>query len=213
MLFGKMVGMHFSILTFLVADLTHSTMNEDGNSGNSNISVCDEHYVVPLNATEYLNDQESSVWDYHTRFEFVVHGILICVVGLLGLLGNLAAIVTLSRPQMKNSINTILLGLVSCDCLLIVTSLFMFSLTVFHHTGWSPFTFYYLHIYPLAVPFIYPVAIIAQTGSAYLTMAVTIERYMAVCWPLKARFVCTIGKAKLVVACVAAFAILYNIPR
>ena len=82
-----MVGMHFSILTFLVADLTHSTMNEDGNSGNSNISVCDEHYVVPLNATEYLNDQESSVWDYHTRFEFVVHGILICVVGLLGLLG------------------------------------------------------------------------------------------------------------------------------
>ena len=212
-----MVGMHFSILTFLVADLIHSTMNEAGNSSNTSnvISVCDELYVVPLNATsEYLTegDQENT-WDYHTRFEFVVHGILICVVGLLGLLGNLAAMVTLSRPQMKNSINTLLLGLVSCDCLLIMTSLILFSLTVFHHTGWSPFTFYYLHIYPLAVPFIYPVAIIAQTGSAYLTMAVTIERYLAVCWPLKARFVCTIGKAKLVVACVAAFAILYNIPR
>ena len=201
--------MHISILTstYLVADLLHSTMNEDSDVS---VTVCDPHYLP--NATQE-NEKDFSQWDYSTRFEFVVHGILICVVGLMGLLGNLACIVTLSRPQMKNSINTILLGLVSCDCILIVTSLILFSLTVFHHTGWAPFTFYYLHMYPLAVPFIYPVAIIAQTGSAYLTMAVTIERYMAVCWPLKARFICTIGKAKLSLACVAAFAILYNIPR
>ena len=159
------------------------------------------------------DDGSPSTWSFETRFEFVVHGILICAVGLLGLLGNLASIVTLSRPQMKNSINTILIGLVSCDSLLIVTSLLMFSLTVFHHTGWTIFEFYNDHIYPFAIPFIYPVAIIAQTGSAYLTVTVTIERYMAVCWPLKARSICTIGRAKTAVGCVAAFAILYNIPR
>ena len=147
------------------------------------------------------------------RFEFVVHGLLISSVGLLGLLGNLASIVTLSRPQMKNSINTILIGLVSCDSLLIVTSLLMFSFTVFRHTGWALFEVYFQSIYPYAVPFVYPVALIAQTGSAYLTLAVTIERYVAVCWPLRARSLCTIGRAKTAVCVMVSFAVIYNIPR
>lgn len=155
----------------------------------------------------------TQLWSFEVRFEFIVHGILICVVGLLGLLGNLAAIVTLSRPQMRNSINTMLIGLVSCDCLLIVTSLLMFSFTVFHHTGWTIFEVYFNNIYPYAIPFVYPVAMVAQTGSAYLTMSVTVERYLAVCWPLKARSICTIGRAKTAVACVAGFAVLYNVPR
>ena len=56
-------------------------------------------------------------------------------------------------------------------------------------------------------------ALIAQTCSVYVTMAVTIERYLAVCWPLKARSICTIGKAKTVIVSVAGFAVIYNIPR
>ena len=195
----------------------------------------ESHYFFPLPASQSMEENDSTtlpefqpitsnhsdfensdghpeLWSYPIRFEFVVHGLLICCVGSLGLLGNLAAIVTLSRPQMRNSINTILIGLVSCDCLLIVTSLLMFSFTVFHHTGWAIFQAY-KDIYPYAVPFVYPVALIAQTGSAYLTMSVTVERYLAVCWPLKARSVCTIGRAKTAVGCVAGFAVVYNIPR
>jgi hypothetical protein len=72
---------------------------------------------------------------------------------------------------------------------------------------------YYWHIYPYAVPFVYPVALIAQTGSAYLTMAVTMERYIAVCWPLRARSLCTIGRAKTAVGVVTGCAITYNVPR
>ncbi len=63
------------------------------------------------------------------------------------------------------------------------------------------------------MPFVYPIALIAQTGSAYLTMAVTVERYLAVCWPLRARSICTIGRAKMAVAVVLSFAIIYNVPR
>ena len=74
-------------------------------------------------------------WDFETRFEFVFHGLLISCLGIFGLMGNLASIVILSRPQMRNSINTILIALVSCDILLILTSILMFSFTVFRHTG------------------------------------------------------------------------------
>lgn len=174
----------------------------------ANISESEEDGNWTTNMTSIENG-----WTYQTRFEFVVHGLLISIIGLLGLLGNLASIVTLSRPQMRNSINTILIGLVSCDCLLIVTSLLMFSFTVFHHTGWLVFKAYSDIIYPYVVPFVYPIAMTAQTGSAYLTMSVTVERYLAVCWPLKARSICTIGRAKTAVGCVAGFAVVYNIPR
>ena len=99
-------------------------------------------------------------------------------VGVLGLLGNVVSIIVLSRPQMKSSINTLLIGLVGCDSLLIITSIFMFCFTVFRYTGSQFFQDYYWRIYPYVVPFVYPVALMAQTGSAYLTLAVTIERYL-----------------------------------
>ena len=80
-------------------------------------------------------------------------------------------------------------------------------------SGLGLFESYVTNIYPYAAGFVYPVAMIAQTCSAYLTMAVTIERYIAVCWPLKARFLCTIGRAKMAVGAVVSFAVIYNIPR
>jgi hypothetical protein len=123
---------------------------------------------------EFENDE----WSFDVTFEFIVHGILINSVGVLGLLGNVVSIVVLSRPQMKSSINTLLIGLVGCDSLLIITSIFMFCFTVFRYTGSQFFQDYYWRVYPYVVPFVYPVALMAQTGSAYLTLAVTIERYL-----------------------------------
>ena len=54
---------------------------------------------------------------------------------------------------------------------------------------------------------------IAQSSSAYLTLCVTIERYVAVCRPLKARAICTYGRARTCVLVVGACAVAYNIPR
>jgi hypothetical protein len=51
----------------------------------------------------------------------------------------------------------------------------------------SFFSFYLWEIYPFITPFVYPIGLMAQTSSAYLTLCVTIERYVAVCRPLKAR--------------------------
>ena len=52
------------------------------------------------------------------------------------------------------------------------------------------FSFYVFKIFPYITPvFIYPVGMIAQTGSVYLTLCVTVERYVAVCLPLRARHI------------------------
>ena len=47
----------------------------------------------------------------------------------------------------------------------------------------------------------------AQTGSVYLTVCVAVERYVAVCHPLKAKSLCTFGRAKMYVICTAIFSI------
>jgi hypothetical protein len=52
----------------------------------------------------------NGTYEMSVLFEFVVPGVLLNCVGLLGLLGNLLSIIVLSRPQMKSSINCILIG-------------------------------------------------------------------------------------------------------
>ena len=89
----------------------------------------------------------------------------------------------------------------------------MFGLPAVHTYTQQWFGYYFCHIFPYITPWVYPVGMIAQTGSVYLTICVTIERYVAVCLPLKARYLCTFGRAKIYVAGVGFGAVLYNLPR
>jgi hypothetical protein len=153
------------------------------------------------------------VYEFSVLFEFVVPGVLLNTIGLLGLVGNIIAVVVLSRPQMKSSINVILIGLASADSILIVTSILMFGLPAVNGYNNSLFSYYRFHVFPYITPFVYPVGMIAQTGSVYLTLCVTVERYVAVCLPLKARSICTYTRACAYVTVIAVLSSLYNLPR
>ncbi|KAK8718874.1 hypothetical protein OTU49_014403 [Cherax quadricarinatus] len=92
------------------------------------------------------------------------------------------------------------------------TSILMFGLTeIGEYT--KTITWYTEGVFQRVTPFVFPLALIAQTGSVYLTVTVTVERYIAVCRPLRARSLCTYGRAKIYVISVAFFSIIYNIPR
>ena len=67
--------------------------------------------------------------------------------------------------------------------------------------------------FPLTIPYVYPMGLTAQTASVYLTVVVTIERYIVVCWALRARYLCTVGRAKLSIIIVCLCSILYNASR
>lgn len=61
----------------------------------------DDPFEAPHNGTYEIN----------VFFEFVVPGVLLNGIGILGFLGNIISIAVLSRPQMKSSINCILIGM------------------------------------------------------------------------------------------------------
>ena len=147
-------------------------------------------------------------------FELIIPGLMLSVLGILGLIGNLISIFILSRPQMKGSTNCILLGLASTDSILILTSILMFGLPALaSHSTMDVFIYYTSEVFPYITPLVYPVGLIAQSCSVYLTLLVTMERYVAVCSPLTARSVCTYGRARNCVLLIAVAALLYNIPR
>lgn len=64
-------------------------------------------------------------------------------------------------------------------------SILMFGLPAIYKYSTSLFTFYNWEIFPYITPCVYAIGLNAQTTSAYLTLCVTLERYVAVCRPLK----------------------------
>ncbi|XP_069689497.1 FMRFamide receptor [Periplaneta americana] len=145
-------------------------------------------------------------------YEFVTNGVLLNVIGILGIFGNIISMIILSRPQMKSSINYLLIGLARCDTVLIMTSVLLFGIpAIYKYTGYL--FVYYFKVYPHLVLVVYPLALIAQTVSVYLTLTVTLERFVAVCHPLQARSLCTYGRARLYVILIILFSTLYNLPR
>ncbi|KAF6205267.1 hypothetical protein GE061_019436 [Apolygus lucorum] len=147
-------------------------------------------------------------------FEFISYGILLNIVGLFGIMGNVVSMIILTRPQMKSSINYLLTGLARCDTVLILTSIFLFGIPAVYRYSKTPFLFdYYYRIYPFLSKVLYPVALIAQTVTVYLTLTVTLERFVAVCHPLQARRLCTYGRARIYVILVIIFSVAYNLSR
>ena len=74
-----------------------------------------------------------------------------------------------------SSMTSLMIALQSCDSVVILTSVTMFSFNAYRYSS-DFFMDYYRLIYPYIIPYVLPVALIAQTGSAYMTLCITIER-------------------------------------
>lgn len=201
-------------------------MNTTANDYDYSITI-DGRYVLYGGAATNYSNGTFNVTDYYnkptcyytlelssetTLFEFLVSGVVMNLVAFLGILGNILSMVILSRPQMRSSINYLLIGLARCDTIVILTSMLLFGIPAIY--PYSGYLFYYYYvIHPVISPVVYPLAMTAQTASVYLTLTVTLERYVAVCHPLRARALCTYGRARIYVIAILFFSLLYNLPR
>lgn len=144
--------------------------------------------------------------------DFIIYGIFVNLIGLFGIFGNTISMIILSRPQMKSSINYLLIGLARCDTVLIIIAVLIYGLpAIYTYTG-ALFDYKFI-VYPKTIRYLYPLACIAQFVTVYLTLTVTLERYIAVCHPLKARSFCTYGRAQVAVAVIVIVAFIYNLPK
>ena len=120
--------------------------------------------------------------------------ILTNVVVLGGLLANALTLVVLSRPSMHSSTNSYLSALAVCDSVVLACSALLIGVPalpthlVGNYVDGGPFAYVKAYVYPLAL--------VAQTATVWLTVSFAVERYIGVQYPLRAATLCTVERAR-----------------
>ena len=130
------------------------------------------------NSTSFLNCYDSNPQEEAVlrTIGLWIEGVLPIVIGVPGILGNVLASIILSRRSMRNSFNFLLIALAVYDSCYILLDIFQKRKEL--HTSVSIILFPYL---------LYPLEMIAMTGSILLTVAIALERYTAVHYPISYR--------------------------
>ena len=148
----------------------------------------------------YFHDSHYALW----------HGVIVVPMCLLGLLGNIASLVVLCKPQMKSSANTMLIALAICDSFVCIVMFFIAFEDIANYCGTMPDYGYYLKCSSLVLM---NIGRTSRTGSVFVTIGVTVERYLVICWPFKARYLCTKNKVLVALVIIIICTIVSTIPE
>ncbi|KRZ52218.1 Thyrotropin-releasing hormone receptor [Trichinella nativa] len=125
---------------------------------------------------------------------------------LVGVFGNLLVIgVVLSMKGMISPTNCYLVSLAAADCLCFLSS--------------TPTEIVWMHV-PEDVYIFGEIGCRLLTFLSYLAInasslsiaAFTLERYIGICHPMKAQFICTVKRAKMIICFIWIFSVLYTSP-
>ena len=142
---------------------------------------------------------------------FILEGVLLSIVGFFGTLGNGAAILYFGKPhRCRQTFYGLMLALAICDLLLIISCFCVFSLPKLADS--DPYKSTNLWYFQIMVwLWVFPIVHICVTGSTYITIAISVERYMVICRPLFYRT--HSWPLQFFIIPIVAFSILYRIPK
>lgn len=110
------------------------------------------------------------------NFKYYCDGLLVSIFGCLGIIGNLIALVVLSRPRLRDCFHQLLLTLACFDTLYIIIGGLNYTFKAFESKN---------DMFIVAFPhFIYPFTNITMNATIFMTMAISIERFLGICYPL-----------------------------
>lgn len=155
------------------------------------------------NDTSVHDNQTLGVWtDY--SFEYKVASVflvtLICGVGIVG--NVMVILVVLTTKHMRTPTNCYLVSLAAAD-LMVLTAAGLPNITDALHGQWV-----YGYAGCLGITYFQYLGINASSCSI---TAFTVERYIAICHPIKAQFLCTLSRAKKIIMLVWALTSVYCI--
>lgn len=163
--------------------------------------------AMATNCTEEADEKDFTCGLY----DFLIETVLMGTLCAFGFVGNLLSAVCLWKDNSKSATPFLLVSLELADTLFLVTVLLLRVVTsVDTFTGSLPSMIVLTSYFG---KYVYPLAMIAGTGTIYLTVLVTVNRYISVCKPYDASSLCSIPNARKQVVVVWLFSIIFNIPR
>ena len=130
------------------------------------------------------------------------------LIGLPGVVANLASFIVFSQKNMRSSINIYLAGLSLFDCAVLFFACLIYPLKGYCYKG----SLLACNLFPPVSLVCFPLSLIAYFGSVWSCVAIAIDRFLAVRWPLKVRLWCTRKRARRILLIIFTSAILFNIP-
>uniref|UniRef100_A0A3Q0QX44 Thyrotropin-releasing hormone receptor n=1 Tax=Amphilophus citrinellus TaxID=61819 RepID=A0A3Q0QX44_AMPCI len=155
------------------------------------------------NDTSVHDNQTLGVWtDYSVEYK-VVSVFLVSLICGVGIVGNVMVIlVVLTTKHMRTPTNCYLVSLAAAD-LMVLTAAGLPNITDALHGQWV-----YGYAGCLGITYFQYLGINASSCSI---TAFTVERYIAICHPIKAQFLCTLSRAKKIIMLVWALTSVYCI--
>lgn len=135
---------------------------------------------------------------------------LLIIVAVFGIIGNVLSYWVFAKSSAISSIKILLAAQAVMDIVLLFIATPLFATIGMSYYSTDPNIGLVINI---LVVYVYPVAMIAQSATVWMTVVITCERYLAVCKPFKAMIVCTTQNAKRCLIVVVFAAIGYNICR
>nr|KAI8762143.1 FMRFamide receptor-like [Biomphalaria glabrata] len=124
---------------------------------------------------------------------------------VFGVAANMVTAVVLTNRRLWSPTSMLLLSLVVYDAIFLLASIPPSVKGMFITND--------LRGYSTLMGVSYPIRYMAQMGSIYTTVTVTVERFLIVLVPLQARVFCTFGNTRKILFAVLVFCIVFNIPR
>lgn len=190
----------------------YEPQNDSGHTSNlsrflTNLQLQNEECV--------LSNRSKSAATFSTADVVFRIAIDVCVVGLLcliGFVGNSLTFVILRVDRDKHSTtNWLLQTLAVVDIVYLIACILIQPVKAIHDL--YPETDYSFHVtFTHMEPYVWPLTSIAQTVTIWVVVLVTVDRYIAICMPLRSK-IRTLPRARAAVTVVVVAAILYNIPR
>ena len=149
--------------------------------------------------------------DHHQyMFRFILNVPVSMPIIILGIIANLVEFTVLCHHKSKRSTTILLQGLAVIDIMVLVSSLLRCLVAVHSRTGTLSS---YRDAYPYIFICTYPLSYLIRLAGNWLTILLTIDRYIAVCRPLDAQRICTKKRAYMNMAVVIVMAALFSAPR
>eukprot|EP00092_Neocalanus_flemingeri_P038473 GFUD01041884.1.p1 GENE.GFUD01041884.1~~GFUD01041884.1.p1 ORF type:complete len:407 (-),score=61.26 GFUD01041884.1:820-2040(-) len=138
---------------------------------------------------------------------FWVEGIMVPTVGGIGICGNIASIMVLSKREFKDTFHKLLISLSLVDSTFIICAVFTF-LVRSQGLLEGPLSNILAPLFLICLA----LGSCALVTSMYLTISISVERYFGICYPIQSRVQ---GRRRLCVYLVPVifFSLLFNLPK
>ncbi|CAD5232118.1 unnamed protein product [Bursaphelenchus xylophilus] len=131
-------------------------------------------------------------------------------ISIFGIFANILNIFIFADPEMRTMlVNHFLLVLSISDLLLLACNFCFLVLPVLVVEMDS---FFWNNVFPQVIRYSYPLALTAQTCGVYLTVLVSVHRFLGVCYPFKAKRWVTRSPVQWAIFGSVAFSVLINVP-